>query len=73
MRLPRLRDVVDERFLEHRRRATSVAGIVGGVLALLLFGYRAYVQHVLEWDLLAVGVTFVVVKYVLFLWYRIND
>ncbi len=73
MRLPRLRDLVDERFLEHRRRATSGAGIIGGVLALLLFMYRLYVDHVMEWDLLAVGLVFVVVKYVLFLWYRIKD
>ncbi len=73
MRLPRLRDLVDERFLEHRRRATSGAGIIGGVLALLLFMYRLYVDHVTEWDLLAVGLVFVVVKYVLFLWYRIKD
>ena len=73
MRVPRLRDIVDERFLEHRRRATSGAGIAGGVLALLLFMYRTYVDHVLEWDLLVVGLTFVVVKYVLFLWYRMKD
>ena len=73
MRLPRLQDFVDERFLEHRRRSTSGAGIVGGVLALLLFMYRFYVDHLTEWDLLAVGLTFVLVKYALFLWYRIKD
>ena len=28
--------LVDERFLAHRRRSTSVAGVTGGVLAILL-------------------------------------
>ncbi len=73
MRVPLVGWLVDERFLEHRRRSTSGAGIVGGVLALLLFMYRLYIDHVTEWDLLAVGLTFVLVKYALFLWYRIKD
>ena len=57
--LPR---ALDERFWEFRRRSTSIAGIVGGVLALLLFAWRFYHDHVWSWDLLAVGLTFVVVK-----------
>lgn len=61
---------IDERFLEHRRRSTSVAGIAGAVLALLLFLYRLYVDHVVSWDLFAVGGTFVVVKYAVLAWYR---
>ncbi len=73
MRLPRLRDLVDERFLEHRRRSTSAAGIVACVLALALFLYHDLVQHVLSWELLAVGLAFVVVKYVVFAWYRMKD
>jgi hypothetical protein len=64
---------VDERFLRHRLRATSAAGITCAVLALLLFLYRLYHDHVLSRDLLAVGATFVVVKYALFFWYRRTD
>lgn len=64
---------VDERFLEHRRRSTSTAGIAGGVLAILLFEYRYFVNHVLNWDLLAVGLTFVVIKMGLMLWYVLTD
>jgi hypothetical protein len=60
--LPR---AMDERFWEFRRRSTSIAGIVGGVLALLLFAFRFYHDHVWSWDLLAVGLTFVGVKLVL--------
>jgi hypothetical protein len=64
---------IDERFLEHRRRSTSVAGIVGGVLAALLWGYRYYFNHVLNWDLFAVAVTIAAVKVTLMIWYRVRD
>jgi hypothetical protein len=65
--------VIDERFLQHRLRSTSLAGIIGGVLAILLFGYRFYFSHVWSWDLFAVGMTFVVVKLLAMMWYRITD
>lgn len=61
---------VDERFLEHRRRASSIAGILSACLALVLFMYRYYHDHVFSGDLLAVGVTFVVIKYIAFFFYR---
>jgi hypothetical protein len=64
---------VDERFLKHRLRATSTAGIASAVLALLIFLYRLYHDHTFRGDLLAVGLTFVVVKYVLLFWYRRTD
>ncbi|HEV7993383.1 MAG TPA: hypothetical protein VGP25_16275 [Gemmatimonadaceae bacterium] len=64
---------VDERFLEHRLRATSIAGIATAVLALLLFMYRYYHDHVVRTDLLATGLLFVVVKYSLLFWYRRTD
>jgi hypothetical protein len=72
MSLP-LPGFVDERFLIHRRRATSNAGITCAVLALLLFAFRFYHDHVVSWDLLTVGAVFVAVKYVLFFWYRRTD
>ena len=64
---------VDERFLMHRLRSTSIAGICGGVLALLLFAWRFYVNHVWSWDLLAVGLTFVAVKFVALAYYYWTD
>jgi hypothetical protein len=70
---PQLPEFVDERFLEHRRRATSAAGIGSSVLALLLFAYRLYHDHVVSYDLLAVALLFLVVKYTLFFWYRRTD
>jgi len=65
--------VIDERFLMHRRQATSTAGIIGAVLAICLFAYRFYIDHILSWDLLAVGLTFVGVKLALIAWYFLTD
>jgi hypothetical protein len=64
---------IDERFLAHRRQSTSIAGVVGGVLATCLFGYRYYINHVWSWDLLAISLTFVTVKMALMAWYYLTD
>lgn len=63
---------IDERFLYHRLRSTSIAGILGGVVAILLFAYHFYVDGVWSWDLFAVGVTIVGVKLGVLLWYRLT-
>ncbi len=73
MNIPILGRAVDERFLDHRLRATSLAGIIGGVLAICLFGYRYYVNHVWSWDLFAVAVTIVAVKLSVMAWYFLTD
>jgi hypothetical protein len=73
MKLPFLPRAVDERFLEHRRRSSSTAGIAGGVVAILLFEWRYLVNHRFSGDLLAVALTFVLVKMSLFAWYRFRD
>jgi hypothetical protein len=64
---------IDERFLTHRLRSTSTAGIVGGVVAMGLFAYRYYIDHIWSSDLLAVGVTIAAVKVALMIWYRLTD
>jgi hypothetical protein len=64
---------VDERFLNHRLRSTSLAGITGGVLAIGLFACRYYINHLWSRDLLAVGLTIVGVKLAATLWYRLTD
>jgi hypothetical protein len=68
-----LRRFIDERFLEHRRRSTSTAGIVSAVVSLVLFEYFLLFKHVLNWELLAVGLTFVAVKLGLMTWYSLTD
>ena len=73
MTVPILGAAIDERFLTHRRKSTSIAGMTVAVLALLVFAYRYYVNHVWSWDLLAVGVTFVAVKLGLMLWFHWTD
>lgn len=70
---PPLPEFVDERFLNHRRRATSVAGVACAVLAIALAFFRWYHDRVVSRDLIAVAATFIVVKYALFFWYRRTD
>jgi hypothetical protein len=64
---------IDERFLNHRLRSTSLAGILGGVSAILLFAYRFYVNHTWSWDLLSIGLIFVGVKMSMMLYYVLTD
>jgi hypothetical protein len=63
----------DERFLEHRRRSTSVAGVLTALVATLLFAYRYYFDHRWSWDLFAVVLTSVLVKLALMTWYSLKD
>jgi hypothetical protein len=63
---------LDERFFEHRRRSTSHAGVAAAELAVVLFLYRHFADGVWNWDLLAVGMAFVVVKLSLMAWYRVR-
>ena len=73
MKIPLLGVEIDERFLMHRLKSSSLAGIVGGVFAILLWSYRFYIDHVWSWDLFAVAVTFVGVKMTAMAWYRLRD
>lgn len=68
-----LRRILDERFFAHRRRSTSTAGVVGTTLAIGLFAYHFYVDHVWSWDLFAVSITVVVVKLALMTWYYMTE
>jgi hypothetical protein len=61
---------VDERFLVHRLHSTSIAAIAGGGLAMGLFAWHNWVDHVWNWELFAIGLTMAVVKQGLMLWYR---
>jgi hypothetical protein len=73
MTIPIVGRLIDERFLTHRLRSTSLAGIVGGLMAIVLFAYRFYVAHVWSWDLFAVAMTIVGVKLTMMIWYHLTD
>jgi len=72
-KVPILGKSVDERFLDHRRRSMTVAGIASILVAGCLFEYRYFFKHVLSWDLLAVIVSFAVVKLSTMAWYKFRD
>ena len=68
-----LKDNVDERFLMHRLRATSFAGMAGGVTASLLFAYYYFLEQSPRWDLLAVALVIAAVKLGALAFYRMTD
>jgi hypothetical protein len=72
-RIPILRAFVDERFLDHRRRSSSIAGFATLIVSGSLFEYRLFADGKISWDLLIVILTFAVFKISLFAWYRFND
>ena len=73
MNIPVIGRFLDERFFEHRRRSTSIAGICAAELSLGLLAYHYFIHHVIRWDLLAVAMTFLVVKLSLMAWYATRD
>ncbi|MGA3081252.1 MAG: hypothetical protein ABSD44_07705 [Terracidiphilus sp.] len=72
-KVPILGQFVDERFLEHRRCSSSIAGFATVFVALGLWEYRLLVENIWDWELLVVIATFAVVKTSLFFWYRFHD
>jgi hypothetical protein len=63
---------VDERFMAHRRQSTSIAGMISAALALVLFEYRYFHDGVFSKDLLAVGLTFVALKFIVMGWHYLK-
>ena len=73
MKIPVLGRAVDERFLSYRLRSSSVAGIVGALVALVILEYRIVVDHRITWDLLAVLAAMVVVKLSMMAWFLVRN
>jgi hypothetical protein len=71
MKLP-LVGTIDERFLTHRLRSTSIGGLTAVLLAAVLFFYNLF-HHVIRWDLFAIVATAAVVKMCVMVWYRLKD
>ncbi|HTV13806.1 MAG TPA: hypothetical protein VME68_03765 [Acidobacteriaceae bacterium] len=62
----------DERFLDHRRRSSTFATMVGAVISGGLFEYHLIAQHRYDWDLAAVLGGMVITKYAAFAWFRLR-
>jgi hypothetical protein len=71
MKLPIL-GTIDERFLTHRLRSTSIGGLTAVLLAAAMFFYNI-AHHVIRWDLFAIVATAAVMKIVVLVWYRMRD
>jgi hypothetical protein len=71
MKLPIL-GTIDERFLTHRLRSTSIGGLAAVLLAAAMFFYNL-ADHIIRWDLFAIVATAAVVKIVVLVWYRMRD
>lgn len=72
-RVPFLGPFVDERFLEHRRRSSSFAGIVAACLALVFLEYQFLWSHLWNWDLFSIIMTFLAIKLSMMIWFRMKD
>jgi hypothetical protein len=73
MKVPLLGNTIDERFLHHRLRSTSIGGVAGAVAAWGLFLYRLYADGIWSWDLFTVGATVAIVKVAVLVWFRLTD
>lgn len=71
-RVPFLGQFVDERFLEHRRRASSLAGFSSLFVALGFFEYHLLHGGRWDWEMLTVMAVFAVVKIGAFTWQRVT-
>jgi uncharacterized membrane protein YccC len=71
MKLPIL-GTIDERFLTHRLRSTSIGGLAAILVAAAFFFYNLS-HHLIRWDLFAIVATAAVVKMGVMVWYRIRD
>jgi hypothetical protein len=73
MTIPELFVKPDERFLTHRLKSTSIAGVSGGLVAVGLWAYRYYVDDIWSWDLFAVAATMAVIKLAAMAWFHFTD
>lgn len=71
MKLP-IVGTIDERFLTHRLRSTSIGGLAAILVAAAFFFYNLS-HHVIRWDLFAIVATAAVVKMGVIVWYRLRD
>ena len=72
MKVPILGLTIDERFLTHRLRSTSIGGLSAVLVAAGMFFYHLS-HHIIRWDFFAIVATAAVVKLSVLMWYRLTD
>jgi len=65
--------VLDERFLEHRRRSSTFALMAGALVSGGLAEYHLLRQHYIDWGLFSVLLAMVTVKLTAMAWFRLNS
>lgn len=65
--------VIDERFLDHRRRSSTFAMMAGAVVSGGLAEYHILHDHRIDWELFAVLAAMVLVKLSAMAWFRLHD
>jgi len=73
MKRPILGWTIDERFLMHRLRSTSIGGLAAVLLAGGLFLFSLLARHVIRWDLFSIIAAAAIVKLSVLAWYHFND
>ena len=62
--------MVDERYLMHRLKSTSLAGVIAAVLMGVSVLYQFYTKGVLRYDLFGILIVMAIVKLVAMLYFR---
>jgi hypothetical protein len=65
--------ILDERFLDHRRRSSTFAMMAGALISGGLLEYHLVAQHRIDWELAAVLLGMLIVKFTAFAWFRFHD
>lgn len=65
--------VLDERFLDRRRRSSTFALMAGAVVACSFFEYEVVRYHHIDWELFSVLVAMVTVKLGAMAWFHFTD
>jgi hypothetical protein len=65
--------VIDERFLDHRRRSSTFAAMAGALVSGGLFEYELVRHHRINRELFAVLIAMVLVKLTAMVWFRFSD
>ena len=73
MKLPVIGSTIDERFLAHRLRSSSLAGLAAALVTAVLFFRVLVALDRIRWDLFAILATAAVVKLAVLAWYRFTD